>query len=304
MVISRELYEMVRACQLKPSLYANYCIDLIKTENDIIVIEFLLNSLNNTVKKFTPLNKQNDLKKKFLGVLQEFYYTKFIDHKTTTVNLMLELINFKDHDEMEILLNFLKKLQIKTKNSSLLRTNSEIIELKDDYKDIDASELNLNTKKLLVKAIFEADYFNIDQKNELWQLILGESYNDKYYKYTLEAAQPDKNKKKVIWEKLVFQEGKEKSKINQAYMKGFACRSQYSLMKNYFHSKFFDDFSEVRRIHTNDYCLNFFKKLNPSFVIDDDILIQLEKLKNSLDKQDYQLISEVDKGKHSIFNLI
>jgi len=253
--------------------------------------------LNTTIRNFLVSKKQENYKRKFFEILSEFYYTKFIDMKNTTVNIMINLINYKEQEDMEMLLNFLKKLHMNTKAGSLLRSNSEIIETKDDFKDLDLEGLSLKTKKRLVQAIFEADYFNIKLKNELWQIILGENFNDKYFKFTLEAAQPDKDKKKAIWKKLVFETGREKSKINQAYMKSFAAKSQYSLMKNYFHEKFFQDFTEVRNKHSTDYCIKFFNHLKPTFIIQDDIMTQLDKLKVSLDRSDYQLINEVDRGK-------
>lgn len=291
---------MVRACQLDPHKFISICFNFLQNENEIIVLEFIMFSLLNTINNFINFNDQPLFKKKYLSIIQEFFYTKFFDLKNTTVLVMLDLIDYQSQEDMEGILSFLQKL--KTGPFNLMKSQSEVIENHSDFKNFDLEGLNLETKKRLVQSIFEADYFDIKLKNELLESILGESIDDKYFKYTLEAAQPDKQMKKTIWNNLIYSSS-EKSKINEAYMKGFAPKSQYKLLKNYFKDRFFIDFADVKNNNSTEYALKFLKYIGPSFIVEDDVLSKYEYyLKSSLDKHEYQIISEVDKGKFFYFN--
>jgi hypothetical protein len=197
---------------------------------------------------------------------------------------------------MDSLLNFIQKTEIKNKYS-LLRGSSEIADSKNNYNNIDLSGIAMSTKKNLVQSIYEASYFDISIKKQLKHIILGDKEIDKYFKHTLEASLPDKEKKSNIWKHLVHNTEYDKSKINIAYMNGFARRSQYSLLRSYLKEKFFEDFDIVRNKHSVEYSLKFFESLNPSFIIEDSILEKMNNLKNKLTLNDFKLLKIVDKSK-------
>lgn len=301
LVIARELFEMVRGSQVRPSIFINLAFNMLEKEQDVLVLEFLLNSVNNCINSFVLFSNQKSYKSKLLFIIQDSFYTKFILLKNTAVNIMLDLIDYDNETDMDTLLCFLQESDV-TDKMSLLRGTSEIGETKNNYENFCLEGLSRNTKLNIVQSIFEARYFDTNQKNKLHDKILGDGYDNGYFKYTLDAAIPEKNKKEAIWKHLV-NENEKFHKINAAYMKGFARRSQYSLIKNYLKTKFFDDFVLIRKNHSVEYSVKFFKDLNPSFIIEEEILNKLNSLKGELEVSEYKLTKEVDKGKcyHNIY---
>lgn len=289
---------MVRSCQLSASSYITFALSMLKNDNDLFVLDFLLSSLLQTINKFVIFEEQQEYRNEFLYILQDFYYSKFIDLKNSTILAMLELLEYKNKEDFEVMLNFLQKVDKKSLGQSLLHSESEVVPKETDFTNFDLDGVTINTKRQLVQSIFEVDFFNINKKNEYSGYILGDNFDDKYFKYTLDAAQPSKDIKKTIWNHLVFSNCNEKSKVNISYMRGFARKSQYSLMKTYLTEKFFSDFAEVRKNHSVEYCIKFFKILNPSFVTENEVLVKFNNLRQTLDSNDFELIKEVDKGKN------
>jgi hypothetical protein len=291
---------MIRSGKLNASSYINFCFNLLKQETDVIVLEFVLKTLNYTIQKFVQFDKQNAYQKRLFSFIEEFYYSKFIDLKSITIEIMIDLLDYKNSSDMESILIFLQKLKF-NKRISLLRSNSEVITKDTDFNNLDLGGISLPVKKKLVKAIFKSDFFNIKRKNNLWKVILVDHFDDKYFKYTLEACQPDIEKKRRIWYHLICDMGKDKSKVNNAYINGIFCKSQYHLMPDYFETKFFEDFITMKKNHSVEYAVKFFKNLNPSFIISQDILDKFQHLMAQLEQDDYELISEFNHGKLYIF---
>jgi len=82
--------------------------------------------------------------------------------------------------------------------------------------------------------------------------------------------------KNRCWDLIRFK--KEKFGLNQKYsaiMKGFARKEQFLMLSDYFENKFFHEFFEIKREHGTTYAENFFRYLNPSFIIDKNVNIPL-----------------------------
>lgn len=58
-----------------------------------------------------------------------------------------------------------------------------------------------------------------------------------------------------------------------AIMRGFARKGQHSIMNKYFRAKLFEEFILIKNFNGSQYTTLLFKYLNPSFLIDDDVLL-------------------------------
>lgn len=304
-MITRELFQMVRAEKIEPSKFISFALYILESEKNNLILEVCLSFVLSVLNSYVLFSQQEKYRKQLMNILQDNFYSKFIEIKNTTVNAMLELIDFKNETDMDTLLNFLQKND-NSKKLSLLRGASEIADSLNNYNNLDVSDLTLSTKKNLIQSIYESAYFDLTLKKHLKQIILGGVEIDDYFKYTLDAAIPDKEKKYAIWSKLVYS-GNENSKINEAYMAGFARKSQYSLLKNYLKERFFSDFNDMRKNNSQGYAIKFFSHLNPSFIIEDEILEKFSSLRKDLDSDESfknriwsenKLISKVDKSKN------
>lgn len=85
----------------------------------------------------------------------------------------------------------------------------------------------------------------------------------------------------------------------EAYMRGFARKSQYQLLKNYFKERFFNDFVYVKNCHSEDYAAIFFKELNPSFIVSETILKKFLLLYKHIKPNEYKLKNLLDRGKYN-----
>ena len=82
-----------------------------------------------------------------------------------------------------------------------------------------------------------------------------------------------KKKKEYYWNLIKLRT--EKLPFNEyvAIMKGFAKNGQYHLLKKYYKDKFFEDFFSIKRSNGVYYALTFFKHLNPSFIVSQEVII-------------------------------
>ena len=281
---------MVKVSELKPEVFINYCFKILTEENDIIVLEFILNQTLDTIKNFVKIKDQEKFCNKYLSIIEENFYNKFLQCKNTTVSIMVELIEYRNEVGIENLLNFLQKTE-NAKTFSLQKTGSEIIDFNDDfgvknkYLNINVEGLTLVTKKNLLFAVYESTAFDIKTKNELLPLILKKSEIDNYLNHTLNVIQPNLKEKEKQWQNLIYCEIEDKGKL-YAIMKGFSRRNQYHLLKKFYHEKFFEDFIDVKNHHSTDYVIKFFDLLNPGFIHDADILKQFICLKEKIKSDD------------------
>lgn len=300
LVISRELYEMIKTNNLKSEDYLDYVFTHLVKESDQLILEYLIKSSLSVIENYISNENKEKNEKKLLSILQEYYYLKFEDLKNTTINAMLSLISYENENDMDILLNFLQESSFKSKTPSLLRGTSEIIENQNNYSKININGLSLYTRKNLIQSIYESKYFNMSIKKELKGVLIRENEFEYYFKYTLEAALPDENKKEKIWNYLVYDTKYENSKINEAYMKGFLRKSQFLLMKTFISDRFYKDFLEVKSRHSTQYAIKFFKILNPCFIVSETNLEALNNLRSKFSPEDSVFYKEVDRV---IFNI-
>lgn len=296
LLIIRDMTAMVKGQQIKPSVYLDCVFNLIQNEEDMLILEVLLKSTMLIINNYVSFEKQKKYKPLLLNILIDMFYSKFVKIKNTAVNTMLELIDYKNETDMDSLLFLLQKTELNNK-ISLLKGSSEIIKNKCDYNNFDLEGITYKTKKNLVQSIYEAIYFDIKTKLKLKNMIFENKEVEKYFKYTLDAALPDKYSKNLIWKHLI-KNSNEKSKINDAYMKGFARKSQYSFIKKYLEEQFFDDFEYVKNNHSVDYTEKFINLLYPSIIVDDSIIEKTYLIKNNLKIDDFKLNKIIDKSKY------
>jgi hypothetical protein len=113
----------------------------------------------------------------------------------------------------------------------------------------------------------------------------------------LNACIPDLKKKAKLWDLLVYKDEDLFNDEYEAIMQGFARKSQYSLLKQYFKDRFFDDFIYVKNNHSKDYATLFFKNLAPRFVLNENIKNKFTQLQRVIASDEYELFHLVSNSK-------
>lgn len=81
-------------------------------------------------------------------------------------------------------------------------------------------------------------------------------------------------------------------------MRGFSRKNQYELLKYYFKTSFFEDFPFVLSNNGKDYAIMFFKYLNPSFLVNKNILDKFENLLSNIPETENEIKVLVISSKH------
>ena len=236
--------------------------------------------MDNTLKSCTYiLNnfiefKYQTLKSKMLiKLINEELYLKFDKLKTRLITTVLSLIDYKNEGDLNFLLTYLEKVKFDSNINRPIKLDrgvSEIIESKTC--ELDLEDVDQPTRMAVLEAIYRNNSLNLMKKNEYKsKLLIHKGEETKFEKYTLDASLPDRAKKEKIWDLLVLKQKNFGDHIYEAYMKGFAHKSQYHLIKDYLKDRFFTDFIFVKNNHSSDYAVKFFKYLNPSFIINEDV---------------------------------
>jgi hypothetical protein len=140
-------------------------------------------------------------------------------------------------------------------------------------------------------------------KNKLKENVTGvKGLKNKIELLTLEACRPNIEQKEKLWDMFVYKNSDLLDYEYEAYMRGFARKSQYQLLKNFFKDRFFTDFIYVKNYHSEDYAAIFFTQLNPSFVVSETILKKFVLLYKHIQPHEYKLMNLLDRGK-VVFNL-
>lgn len=271
------------------------------------MLVFLLNSLLEVVKKYFSFEDQKIQKRRLLDLVNTTLYLKFNIMKSTLINFTIELFFYNENENLNDLLSNLNvNLSIEKKPISLLRGNSEIIEDRQVFDNLDLRGVNESTKLNLLQTIYESNSYDLNQKREFREKILGVEREmvDSYFRHTLQASLPDKKNKEKIWNMIVYKEGNYNDRVYQALMKGFSRVSQFSLVKKYLTERFFEDFQYVRKHQSERYTAMFFTYLKPDFLNTQQILEKFTSLHNSLDKNEFLLIDVVEKRKSHLLRSI
>lgn len=285
---------MVRSCNLSVKQFQDFCFRMLDTEEDQIVLEFIIDTLNHSILNYTPVNHQNQLKERFLNYLVDNYFIKFIQIKNSLVLVLCDLVEYNDISKLNDILGLLQVL----KTNKLVKLSSEEISSSQKLVDLDLSGVNLNNRKKLLLLIFENSHIDMGLKNDYLNKILREDEIDFDLKFVLEASLACN--KSDIWNKLVDPYTNERRSL-YTKMKGFNRRSQFVLIKNYLTNNFFEDFLSVKENHSIDYSLRFLKYLSPKDVVDKDVLTKFKNLRVKFHKKDHLLIYDLDKSKLLLF---
>ncbi len=135
--------------------------------------------------------------------------------------------------------------------------------------------------------------FSINKEENKNSLLVDQSLE----KLTVDACTPNKEYKEQLWQMLVERSGNYTNEQYAAIMKGFARKSQYPLLQEYFENKFFENFPEVLSYQGESYAILFFKYLAPTFVIRDDILKSFIRLGKWIRYNDLKIKKLYEKSK-------
>jgi hypothetical protein len=304
-VILRDFSEMVRDCTLTVQNFVDFCIHILSNEKELLIIEQVLKCSSHAMNNYSLVNdeKIKKLKNKLFNFIHDVLLNKDYVQvmKKTIINYLCELVDFGEYDQILLLSRYLRdenldRLKIAEIISECPKLNQE--QLEEIILAIEISQmgklnsLSSNTSQDLRDNIFIKLCSLIQDENDKKIILL---------------CQPNLNLKEKTWE--LFVNKKEKNDRGTelylsdeeliALMKGFARKSQHYMLKDYFENKFFEDFPVVKSSFGEEYSVKFFKYLNPSFILKDEIVEKLKKLRKVINDGEYHLKRVLEK---SMFN--
>jgi hypothetical protein len=324
LLVVRDMFEMIREGTIDAEQFVNFTENLLKHEIDAAVVNKALHFAIYAVNNFLIFERADLIKETLFNLIREELFNKFKDIRLNLINYMIDLINFSNDKEIRFLINFLKKDKVQ---NNLLRGDSEILDNVDLIRSFDLSYIDANTKMRLLESIAESDVLSKEEKEQFENLILSieistsrmispnnsqigmsVTKNDLLYstgnrleRLTLEACKPNRGLKEKLWGMFVYRDAELLDEEYEAYMKGFARKSQFKLLKSYFKYRFFEDFLYVKDRHGEKYAALFFEHLNPGWVVSEKILDGFMKLRFRIRADEKRLLSLLDKSKK--FNL-
>jgi hypothetical protein len=296
-VIARDLAEMVRDGLLEPSSYIDFSIKLLSHEEEAFIIDQVLKAAINIVNRFILYEQQTKMKETIFNLIREELYLKHMEIRKHLIKYMLDIIDCFNPDQIRYLLYFLKKDNQKL---SLLRGESETLDNIHMIKKFDLSYIDEPTKFKILEAIYESDVLTFKEKTDFDRSLTKGDENlekNKLERLTLEACLPIKEKKENLWNLFVYKDRELLDEEYEAYMKGWARKSQYKMLKYYYQTKFFDDFIYVKNFHGEKYAEIFYKHLNPGFVISEKIHKNFCRLLKDVRRTEYRLMNMINKSK-------
>jgi len=320
---------MIREGTIDAEQFVNFTVNLLKHEIDAAVVNKALHFAIYAVNNFLIFEKSEKIKEQIFTLIREDLFNKFNDLKINLINYMIDLINFSNDKEIRFLINFLKK-EKSGNNNNLLRGESEILDNVDLIRSFDLSYIDSKTKLRLLETIEESDVLSKEEKDQFENLILRieasntsriispnnsqidisksriGNKNDLLYstgnrleRLTLEACKPDRLLKEKLWAMFVYRDAELLDQEYEAYMKGFARKSQFKLLKKYFKYQFFEDFLYVKDRHGEKYAAMFFEHLNPGWLVSEKVLDGFMKMRFRIRADEKKLLSLLDKSKKS-----
>lgn len=325
LLISRDLSQMIREGQIDVQTYVKFAINLLKHETEEHIVIQVLKTAIHAVQHFIIYDDQEKLKESLFELIREDLLFKHKGVRKTLINFLIDLINFSNNKEIAYLINFLKS--DKENKPSLLRGDSEILDNVDLVSRFDLSYMDEATKVRLLETIAESSVLSKEEKKQYEEIItsidiissrttspnnsqfdlrkLDVSKNlltcNKLEKLTLDACQPNKALKESLWEMFVRKDAQLLDDEYAAYMKGFARKSQYKMLKHFFKRRFFEDLIYVKNYYGENYALIFFNNLNPSFIICEKVLKSFIDISKKIGPKDYRLRDAIEKGKLNIY---
>lgn len=329
LLVVRDMFEMIREGTIDAEQFVNFTVNLLKHEIDAAVVNKALHFAIYAVNNFLIFEKSEKIKEQIFTLIREDLFNKFNDLKINLINYMIDLINFSNDKEIRFLINFLKK-EKSANNNNLLRGESEILDNVDLIRSFDLSYIDSKTKLRLLETIEESDVLSKEEKDQFENLILRieasntsriispnnsqidlsksriGNKNDLLYstgnrleRLTLEACKPDRLLKEKLWAMFVYRDAELLDQEYEAYMKGFARKSQFKLLKKYFKYQFFEDFLYVKDRHGEKYAAMFFEHLNPGWLVSEKVLDGFMKMRFRIRADEKKLLSLLDKSKKS-----
>ena len=321
LVVSRDLSEMIKDGLFDVEGYIEFTTNLLRHEKESHIVEQVLRTAIHMVTHFVLFDKQNDLKQRIFNLIETDLFHKHRFIKKTLINFMIDLIDFTHSKEIKMLITLLSNEKMKT---NFERGYSETLENFNTINSLDMSFLDEKTKFRLLHTIRESVFITESDKKHFEEIIMAiqlttsrsmskgnisvpeEKFQDgilsgeSLEQLTLDACSPDKEHKEKLWEILVNRSAN--NYVDNEYaaiMKGFARKSQYPILKEYFESRFFENFPEVLNYQGEEYALMFFKYLAPTFIIREDILKSFIRLGKFIRYNDHKLKKFYEKSKSS-----
>lgn len=289
LVVARDLSEMIKDGLFDVQGYIEFTSNLLKCEKESHIVEQVLRTAIHMATHFVRFDKQNTLKQRIFNLIHNDLFHKHRFIKKTLVNFLIDLIDFSHSKEIKLLISLFNDEKTK---SNFERGYSETLENLNAINSLDLSYLDLKTKFRLLETVRESLFLSDTDKKHFEEIItsidvmtsrsvsrnisLSSANNllggQSLEQLTVDACSPDKEYKKKLWQILVDKAGNYTNEQYKAIMKGFARKSQYPILEEYFQNKFFENFPEVVGYQGEDYAVMFFKHLAPKFVIREDIL--------------------------------
>jgi len=281
----QSIFNLTRDSRISSLEYIDIIKGLIVHEQDDHIISNCLATLSGIVHSYIPLK----------------YYSKYAGH---ILNLVLSLLQIEgltndsiktlistviDYSRSEEQINFIK---------SWLSEGPHIVIKENEKKKFSDSFLTQDLRFKIVLTVHKSRTIHDDEKQKLLEVEIEKDKNSDRSvraRHYCDAARPDKENKKKLWNKFVNESNSDTLHNIGAAMGEFASRDQLDLVEEYLTEKFFTDSPGVAKKVEHFYLDQFLSHCSPKLFINEEMIAKLEKL--AFDNKDidtlYRKLSEM-----------
>jgi len=264
----QSVFNLTRDSRISSLEYIDTIKGLIIHENDDHIISNCIATLSGIVSNYIPLK----------------YYAKY---SAVILELMLSLLQNDGltTDSIKTLLGSVISYSHSDEQVSLVKawlTEGPHIKLKNnEKKTFDVSLLSQDMRFKIMAICHESKTISDEEKKKLLDLEIERDKNSDRSvraRFYCDAARPDKENKKKLWNKYVNESSSESLHNMDASMSYFAPRTQMELIEEYLTQRFFIDVVTVAKNNEHFYLESFLSYCSPRLFISEEMIGKLEKL--------------------------
>ena len=272
-LVYRSLFDLTRDAKMSSLEYFDIMSELIKKESNEDILATVLRNVQGIIANYIPLihyEKYTSIMFDSVAELLTREVTAYnTSHNKTNKELILHLIDF------------LVGFAYTENHFEALKTWLAADKPSIAGAQFESSFLTQENRFKIVKLIHRSRKTSDEEKEKL---LAAEVERDKnsdrsiLAKLACYAAKPNKSIKEELWNKFVNQPTSDSLYNMETLMGNFASRDQLDLVGDYLKNKFFDVLHEVGKNNDFFYVRSFVTSLAPSYYVDEETLVKLEKL--------------------------
>ena len=264
----QSIFNLTRDSKLSSLEYIDTIKALIVHETDDHIISTTLSTLSGIVSSYVPLEYYAKYSKIIADLVLVLLQNEGLSNDSTKT-LLQTLISYSTSEDQ---ISFLK---------SWLNEGPFIVLKNDTKKAFNADFLTQDMRFSIVAIIHKSTVISNDEKAKLLEIEIERDKNSDRSvraRFYCEAAKPDPELKKKLWNKYINESNSESLHNMSSSMSLFAPRDQIAITQEYLTNSFFTDVVTVAKNNEHFYLENFLAYCSPRSFINEEIISKLEKL--------------------------